>query len=140
VAGSAVVSLLEQPLGEYLAVRRALGYKLERAGKLLAQFPALLDEQDRRTVTTELALEWAMLPPASDFELAPTPLSPSARGGAEGGWSRSSALLCRPPGAEAAACDGSLMGAIRDGPRSGVRFQRHVPRQRWGELGFCGPY
>jgi len=97
------VSLLEQPLGEYLAVRRALGYKLERAGKLLAQFPALLDEQDRRTVTTELALEWAMLPPASDFELAPTPLSPSARGGAEGGWSRSSALLCRPPGGSARA-------------------------------------
>jgi integrase/recombinase XerD len=60
------VSSLEQPLGEFLAVRRALGYKLERAGKLLAHFLAWLDEQDRSTVTTELTLKWAMPPPAND--------------------------------------------------------------------------
>jgi len=60
------VSALEQRLGEYLAVRRALGYKLERAGKLLAQFLAWLDESDQHVITTALALEWATLPPASD--------------------------------------------------------------------------
>ena len=32
------MTALERRLEEYLAVRRALGYKLERAGKLLALF------------------------------------------------------------------------------------------------------
>ena len=57
------MSVLEQRLGEYLAVRRALGYKLERAGKLLAQFLAWLDEHGETVVTARLALEWATLPP-----------------------------------------------------------------------------
>ena len=34
------MSALDDRLGEYLAVRRALGYKLARAEKLLAQFIA----------------------------------------------------------------------------------------------------
>ncbi|MDP9344663.1 MAG: tyrosine-type recombinase/integrase, partial [Actinomycetota bacterium] len=38
---------------------------LERAGKLLAQFLAWLDERDHSVITTELALEWATLPPAT---------------------------------------------------------------------------
>jgi integrase len=59
------MSALEQRLSEYLAVRRALGYKLERAGKLLAQFLAWLDERGRSVITTEQALEWATLPPAT---------------------------------------------------------------------------
>ena len=59
------MTALEQHLGEYLAVRRAMGYKLERAALLLAQFLAWLDEQDASVITTELALEWATLPPAS---------------------------------------------------------------------------
>ncbi len=59
------MSALEQRLSEYLAVRRALGYKLERASKLLAQFLAWLDERDHSVITTELALEWATLPPAT---------------------------------------------------------------------------
>lgn len=46
-------------------MRRALGYKLERAGKLLAQFLAFLEDRGAETITTELALEWATLPPAS---------------------------------------------------------------------------
>jgi integrase len=59
------MSALEQRLSEYLAVRRALGYKLERAGKLLAQFLAWLDEREQSVITTEQALEWATLPPAT---------------------------------------------------------------------------
>ena len=59
------MSALEQRLDEYLAVRRALGYKLERAEKLLAQFLVWLDEHAASTITTELALKWATLPPAT---------------------------------------------------------------------------
>lgn len=60
------MSRLEQSLSDYLAVRRALGYKLERAGKLLAQFVAFLQQRGAATITTELALQWATLPPASE--------------------------------------------------------------------------
>jgi integrase len=59
------MSTLEQRLSEYLSVRRALGYKLERTGKLLTQFLAWLDERDHSVITTKLALEWATLPPAT---------------------------------------------------------------------------
>jgi integrase len=59
------MSPLEQHLRGYLAVRRALGYKLARAEKLLAQFLAWLDERDQTVITTALALEWATLPPAT---------------------------------------------------------------------------
>ena len=59
------MSALDQRLREYLAVRRALGYKLERAAKLLAQFLVWLRERDQSVITTALALEWATLPPAT---------------------------------------------------------------------------
>jgi integrase/recombinase XerD len=60
------MTALEQHLHEYLAVRRALGYKLARAEKLLTQFLAWLDDRGERLITTELALAWATLPPATD--------------------------------------------------------------------------
>lgn len=56
------MSVLEQQLAEYLAVRRAMGYKLQRAGLLLAQFTGWLADRDATTITTELALAWATLP------------------------------------------------------------------------------
>jgi len=56
------MSALEQQLAEYVAVRRAMGYKLERAGLLLAQFTGWLAYRDATTITTELALAWATLP------------------------------------------------------------------------------
>lgn len=56
---------LEQHLTEYLAIRRAMGYKLARAGKLLPQFTAWMAERDQRVITSELALEWATCPPAT---------------------------------------------------------------------------
>lgn len=56
------MSALEQQVADYLAVRRAMGYKLERAEKLLGQFVAYLDEAGQPTITTELALAWATLP------------------------------------------------------------------------------
>lgn len=45
--------------GDYLAVRRALGYKLEEDGRLLASFVAYLEAHDIETVTVAAALAWA---------------------------------------------------------------------------------
>ena len=66
MAGSGLVSSLEQHLTGYLAVRRAMGYKLARAGKLLPQFTDWMAERDQPLITTELALAWATLPPATE--------------------------------------------------------------------------
>ena len=66
MAGDALVTVLEPHLHQYLVVRRALGYKLARAEKLLAQFLAWLDERGEGVITTELALQWATLPPATE--------------------------------------------------------------------------
>ena len=60
------MSSLEQHLTGYLAVRRAMGYKLARAGKLLPQFTDWMAERDQPLITTELALAWATLPPATE--------------------------------------------------------------------------
>jgi integrase len=57
---------LRQTLTDYLTIRRALGYKLVRAGKLLAQFVTYLEGIGAKTVTTEGALDWAMLPTGGD--------------------------------------------------------------------------
>ena len=56
---------LEDRLAGYLAVRRALGYKLARAEKLLAQFIAWVDERGEETIRTTSALAWATLPEAT---------------------------------------------------------------------------
>ncbi len=50
------MTALEEHLAGYLAARRALGYKLARAEKLLAQFLRWLEDRGERTITTELAL------------------------------------------------------------------------------------
>jgi len=56
------MSPLRQALADYLAVRRALGYKLARPEKLLGQFITYLEEAGAATVTTGHALAWAVLP------------------------------------------------------------------------------
>lgn len=56
------MSALEGHLAGYLAMRRALGYKLERAGKLLPQLVSFLEAAGASTVTTEPAIAWARLP------------------------------------------------------------------------------
>ena len=57
------MTTLEQALADYLTIRRAMGYKLERAGRLLPRFVDYLVERGADTVTTELALQWATTPP-----------------------------------------------------------------------------
>jgi integrase len=53
---------LREALAGYLAVRRSLGYKLDRPEKLLGQFISWLEDAGAATVTTEHALAWATLP------------------------------------------------------------------------------
>lgn len=52
---------LRQSLIDYLSVRRALGYKLARDEKLLAQFLTYLEELGQQCVSTETAFAWATL-------------------------------------------------------------------------------
>jgi integrase/recombinase XerD len=56
------MSPLRQSLADYLSLRRALGFKLERAGRLLQDFVAFVEQTGTDTVTVELALRWATLP------------------------------------------------------------------------------
>jgi integrase/recombinase XerD len=60
------MSPLQAALVDYLAVRRALGYRLERAEKLLGQFIAYLEEHDAKTITVEHAVAWALEPGSGD--------------------------------------------------------------------------
>lgn len=56
------MSGLRDALNDYLALRRGLGYKLERAESLLSDFVNYIEGQSSPFVTTKLALEWASLP------------------------------------------------------------------------------
>jgi integrase len=57
---------LRDALAGYLALRRSLGFKLERPGQLLADFTSYLEAAGAPTVTTELALAWATAPADAD--------------------------------------------------------------------------
>ena len=56
------MSKLQIALGEYLAVRRALGYKLRDQGLLLQQFVEFAEHAGAAYITTDLALKWATQP------------------------------------------------------------------------------
>jgi integrase len=56
------MSTLRRSMVEYLAVRRALGYKLERTEIFLGQFLDYLDDKGSDRITVEHALAWATLP------------------------------------------------------------------------------
>ena len=56
------MSPLPQALADYLSIRRALGFKLEQAEKLLAQFVAYLHDHNADAPTIDHALAWARLP------------------------------------------------------------------------------
>jgi integrase/recombinase XerD len=53
------MSGLAEHLPQYLQLRRALGYRLVRAGRLLPRFVALVHQAGARVITTDLALAWA---------------------------------------------------------------------------------
>lgn len=56
------MSGLRQAAEEYLRIRRALGFKLETAGRLLPQFLNYLESVGAETITIEHAMRWATLP------------------------------------------------------------------------------
>jgi integrase len=56
------MSALRQNLEDYLAMRHALGFKLERAGALLSQFVTFAENEGADVLTVKLALAWARLP------------------------------------------------------------------------------
>ena len=63
---SQTARLLIRPLRghveDYLALRRALGFKLEKPGRLLPDFTGFAEAAGAGTVTIDLALQWAVLP------------------------------------------------------------------------------
>lgn len=57
---------LTETAHEYLAMRRSLGYKLERQGQLLLEFVGYLHDIGAETITVEVALAWARRPIGAD--------------------------------------------------------------------------
>ena len=53
---------LRQHIEQYLSLRRGLGFKLERAGRLLADFADFAEQAGTDTVTVDVAVAWARLP------------------------------------------------------------------------------
>jgi integrase len=56
---------LANALGEYLAIRRSLGYKLRHTARELPRFVMFVEGRGATAITTELALKWAQEDPAA---------------------------------------------------------------------------
>ena len=56
------MSALRNAFHDYLAVRRALGYKLRLEGRLLSRFVDFAERSGAEYITTELAVNWATQP------------------------------------------------------------------------------
>lgn len=56
------MSQLRNALADYLTLRRALGYKMDKADRLLGQFVTFAEDRGEAHVRTETALAWAILP------------------------------------------------------------------------------
>jgi integrase len=56
------MTALERHAADYLRIRRALGFKLERAEKLLAQYLAYLEATGQDHITIANALTWTRMP------------------------------------------------------------------------------
>lgn len=61
-----MTAALRDALGDYLRMRRALGYRLVRPEKLLTQFLNHLDATGVTAVTCDAALAWSCLPAGGD--------------------------------------------------------------------------
>ncbi|MCP9002100.1 tyrosine-type recombinase/integrase [Pseudarthrobacter sp. RMG13] len=58
--------MLESHAKEYLQLRRTLGHQLARHDGMLRSFVAYLDAYGHRTISVEVAVEWACLPTTAD--------------------------------------------------------------------------
>jgi hypothetical protein len=61
---------LQKAVIDYISMRRALGYKLKDAARLLSDFVAFCKEQGAEHITIPLALQWAQRTPARPAEWA----------------------------------------------------------------------
>ena len=61
------MSPLREALAGYLSVRRALGFRLDRAEKLIGQFIDYLEERQADVVTIEYAVAWATAPDGASW-------------------------------------------------------------------------
>ena len=59
------MTALGQHVEDYLAIRRALGFKLRSERRMLADFAAFMDTSGSSALTTDAALRWATLPTAA---------------------------------------------------------------------------
>ncbi len=76
------MSYLSSHIEDYLAMRRALGFKLEKTGRLLRDFAVFAEAADASTVTTGVAVAWAILPENA------SPVWPAQRLGMVRGFAR----------------------------------------------------
>ena len=56
------MSALRSAAADYIAIRRAVGFKLRRAEGLRFSFVEFLETEQATRITTRLALRWATLP------------------------------------------------------------------------------
>lgn len=56
------MNTLRQSTQEYLALRRSLGFKMNDAGRSLAQFATFMEKRRASYITQALALTWAQIP------------------------------------------------------------------------------
>ncbi len=56
------MTTLWKAVHEYLALRRSLGFKLQKAGKALPAFVTFMEQQRASVITSQLALTWAQQP------------------------------------------------------------------------------
>jgi integrase/recombinase XerD len=59
VAGIAIMNTLRENVADYLATRRAMGFKVEGLSKLLRSFVAFCEERGATHVRNDLAAQWA---------------------------------------------------------------------------------
>jgi integrase/recombinase XerD len=60
------MSRLEEMVSDYLTIRRAVGFKLVEHQRLLPQFVEFVEQAGAGTVTTQLALDWAVRTSGND--------------------------------------------------------------------------
>ena len=63
------MSTIREHAEQYLAMRRALGFKLTTFGTRLLGFVAYLEAHDMAVITTDAALAWAMTTPRSSDQV-----------------------------------------------------------------------
>jgi integrase/recombinase XerD len=62
MAARQAMNTLRKAAEAYLSLRRRLGYKLDRSGRLLLQFVSFMEQRKAPVITSDLVVEWAVLP------------------------------------------------------------------------------